>query len=86
MGKKLIGVDEKGYRIGESHPKARLTDAQVEQIRTLYEEGFVGYRALAKWYGVPRTTIAGICSYTRRLGVLAAFKEAKANSGGSDSG
>ena len=79
---KLIGVDEKGYRVGESHPKAKLSDAQVEQIRSLYEEGFVSYRTLAKWFGVPRTTVSSICNYTRRLGVLAAFKEAKANNGG----
>ena len=83
---KLIGVDEKGYRVGESHPKAKLSDAQVEQIRSLYEEGFVSYRTLAKWFGVPRTTIAGICSYTRRFGVLAAFKEAIAKNGGGDNG
>jgi DNA invertase Pin-like site-specific DNA recombinase len=63
---KLVGVDEKGYRIGESHPRAKLTDAQVDQIRNLFEEGFVGYRALARFFGVPRTTIASICRYERR--------------------
>jgi len=74
--RRLIGVDENGYRVGESHHHAKLTDVQVEQIRLLYEEGFIGYRTLARWFNVPRSTISGICRYRRRVGVLAAFKEA----------
>lgn len=36
---KLIGVNEKGIRVGESHPKARLTDHDVDLIFVLYEDG-----------------------------------------------
>ena len=36
-GTKLVGVDDRNCRIGEDHPKAKLSDADVELIRELYE-------------------------------------------------
>lgn len=53
-------------RYGERHPRAKLTDAEVEIIRRIYEEGMVGYRALAQAFAVNRDTIARICRYERR--------------------
>jgi hypothetical protein len=35
---KVVAVNEKGRRIGETHPRARLTDHEVDLIRELYDE------------------------------------------------
>lgn len=47
------------YRYGAHNPAARLTEAQVEEIKGLLRRG-AGYRFLAERYGVSRTTIGAI--------------------------
>ena len=42
-------VNERGRRIGESHPRARLTDREIDLIRELCEEG-LSYRQIAKTF------------------------------------
>lgn len=70
--KKIIALDEKGNRVGESHHNAKLSDEQVDWVRTLYEEGFVGARTLAMmcWvlWGVQvsREWVFMVCKYRRR--------------------
>ena len=64
--RRVIGVNASGHPVGEDHHGAVLTDVEVDWMRELYEEGFVGYRALAKWFGVPRDTVVAICKYRRR--------------------
>jgi len=60
------------HPVGEYHPKARLSDADVEAIRQEYEahpEGHplhVGYRALASKWGVGKRTIRDIVNMNRR--------------------
>ena len=58
-------ISDCGRIIGESHPRAKLSDAMVETLRDLNEEG-IGYRRLAKMFNLPRSTVACICQYTRR--------------------
>lgn len=39
MSKKLhVAVNEHGRRIGESHPRAKLTDHEVDLMRELFDE------------------------------------------------
>ena len=65
--KKIVGVvGPKNSRIGEDHPNAKLTDAQVEEIRDLYDTGKWGYRKLAKRFYVNRWTIRDIVTFRRR--------------------
>lgn len=45
---------------GESHPKAKLTDAQVAEIRSSSETG----ASLARRFGVSKSTVSGIRTYT----------------------
>ena len=45
---------------GEDHPMSKLTDKQVEEIRTRYAAGGVTYRSLAKEYGVSHQQIGDI--------------------------
>jgi hypothetical protein len=64
------GATEKGpgYRCGETHPNARLTDAEVEQIRCLHEDG-VPCSELAAQFDCARSTISSIVNYRHRVSV-----------------
>jgi len=73
----LIAVNEKGRAIGESHANAKLSDAHVELIRDLFEEGFSSYRTLAEKFGVHKATIADIVNYRRRAQTPADWRPAK---------
>lgn len=64
--RRVIALNEQGYRIGQDHQRALLTDAQVEAMRDRHEHDGVGYRRLAREFGVPRSTARDICSYRRR--------------------
>jgi hypothetical protein len=78
---RLVACNEHGERVGEDHQHAVLTNAQVEEIRDRYEaaaelrrgvpnghhvKGELGYRALAREYGVSKRTIREIVKYNRR--------------------
>lgn len=47
---KAIARGKKNARCGLSHPKARLTTAQVIEMREIYDSGGVGYGYLAEIY------------------------------------
>lgn len=71
----LIGVDKNGNALGEAHHRARLSDADVELIRGMYDEGFVSYGTLAKVFGVKKTTIRDIILFRRRATPPARYKK-----------
>lgn len=71
---KLIAVDARGHWIGEDHPKAKLTDREVELIRSLHEEEGFTYQAIAEKFEVPKSTVQMICQYTRRAVTVARWK------------
>ena len=62
---KVVGVNDRGYRVGASHPKAKLTQEDVNRIRDLHEGEHRGYRRIARLVGLHRATVVQICSYTR---------------------
>lgn len=53
-----------GHRVGECHHRAKLTDAQVKEIRALYPA--MGYGRIAKQYGVGESTVRDIITYRTR--------------------
>lgn len=56
----------RGWRIGESHSKARLSDEEVNKIRRMYKRGIVGYKLLAAEFNSKESTIRDIVKgYTR---------------------
>lgn len=63
---KMVALNDIGRRIGESHPKSRLTDEQVDRIRDLHEDHDLSYDQLANLYQVHKSTIASICQYRTR--------------------
>lgn len=44
--RRLVGVNDNGMRVGETHHRAKLTDKDVDQIHALHEMG-LGYRTIA---------------------------------------
>ena len=70
---RLVAVNEIGLRIGEDHPRAKLTDAEVELVRRLYEGG-MRYSELAEKFECSKWSIGRICRYERRAQTVAAFK------------
>lgn len=58
----------RGRRAGESHPRARLTDHEIELMRTMHEELGMGYRRLARIFECGRSYVQKVCRYTRRRG------------------
>jgi hypothetical protein len=72
--KVYVAVDEAGLRVGETHPNAKLTDKEVEQIRDLHEIAGWNYSELAEAYSAPKVTIQKICTYQRRASTIARWK------------
>ena len=62
---RLVAVNEKGYRLGEDHQRAKLTNHEVECIRRLHADG-MDYQMIAEKYEVSKTLIARICRFEIR--------------------
>lgn len=62
---KLVKINETGRVIGESHPLAKLTDAEVELVHELVEGG-MSLARVAEKFGVSKSCIAHIASGRRR--------------------
>lgn len=71
-GRKAMSDGEKvhrnarGWRIGESHPKAYLTDEQVEAMRVMRDEGAT-YKQIAEAFDCPFGTARDIADYRTRI-------------------
>jgi len=46
---------------GQSHPRAKYSDREVELIRQLHDEG-LGYQRIAHKMEMPKGTVQDICS------------------------
>lgn len=53
------------YRIRENHPRAKLNEKQVGEIRKKYSLGNTTYKKLADEYGLSKSGIGGIISFRR---------------------
>lgn len=80
MTKKITyAVDEFGNPLGEAHHCAKLTDADVEFIRDIYDEGMTSYGTLAKVFGVSKAQIRNIITFRRRATTPAAYRTVEKN-------
>lgn len=68
-----IALNERGLRIGQDHQRAVLTDAEVELIRRLREEG-LRYIDIASKFEVSKSLIARICRFELRCQTPARWK------------
>jgi IS30 family transposase len=73
MNYKLIGLSEQGSRVGETHPRAKLTDHDVDLIRELHEAG-LSYRVIAIKFSVAKSTVRDIVKCRRRWQFVASWR------------
>lgn len=62
---KLVGINEKGRRVGQDHPKAKLLDSEVDLMFELYEDG-MRITELARRFEVRKSTVNDILKGRRR--------------------
>ena len=78
MHQKVIAFNAAGRRIGESHPRAKLTDEEVEAVLYLREAGLTYAQIAAKWDEPGRSlsvsTVRDICTARRRCQTPAAYR------------
>lgn len=55
-------------QLGEEHHNAKLTQREVEIMRSLHLNHKVTYRALSESFGVSKRTVGSICRYERWCG------------------
>ena len=73
---RLVGVNAQGRPVGEDHPKAVLSNAEVDLVFALRDEGF-SIRWLAAKMEVSVTCIADILSGRRRAVIPVGYKRRK---------
>jgi hypothetical protein len=56
-----------GYRIGDSHQRAELTDQEVERMRRLREQG-VKVSDLQRMFEVTKGYVSKVCNFHLRRG------------------
>jgi len=70
MLKTNVRVNEKGLRIGDSHPAAKLSDEEIEQLFSDWgggkAKGGMSLGALAKKWGMSKSGVKGILDGRRR--------------------
>ena len=72
--KRLIAIGERGGRVGEDNGRAKLTDGEVELIRSLHADHGLTYPTLADKFDVSVSLIGKICRYQRRAEVPTAWR------------
>jgi hypothetical protein len=74
LGRTRLAVKGKAQQLGiglicygEHHPGAKYSDALVEQVRTLYDEGLTP-KVISVRLSIPHRTVSGFVQYPWRLG------------------
>lgn len=70
----LVAVNEKGLRIGKTHPRAKYSDSEIDLVLELRDEG-LGYKRIAKKLEMPIRTVRDICNGRRRCQTAARFRQ-----------
>lgn len=69
-----LTLDERGRPVGEGHPLAKLTDREVDLMRTMHEQG-CGLMELARGFEVSKRTVWKIVTYRSRVSTVARWVE-----------
>lgn len=75
-GEEMVAVNDRGRRIGESHPRAKLDDHEIDLIRELLEEGMSLGEAAAK-FDISKKHASNIRACKARAQFPAEFKRTK---------
>lgn len=71
--KRMVGVNDLGLRVGEDHVNARLTNAEVDLLLTLRDEG-MSYRELAEKFDISKSGARKICKGQTRCQCATRYK------------
>lgn len=75
---RMVAVNDRGDRLGEDHPRAKLTNADIDLIRELADpqDGAnpLSYREIAEKFEVSKGTISDIVSCRRRACIPAGYR------------
>lgn len=71
---RVVGVNDQGRRVGQSHPRAEVTDRQVQLALELKAEGW-SYRRVAEALEVSKACVAGWVKGRRRACVAVEYRE-----------
>lgn len=77
MTRKSTGINSRGYRVGEGHQRAVLSDHEIDLVRHLHEEDGLGYRKLAVIFEMSKSAIREICLYRVRAQTPDGYKTIK---------
>lgn len=80
MVTRIFAVNSKGIRIGQDHHRAKMTDADVECLLALREQGW-GYGRLAKKFEISKRHARDICSGRRRGQIPTAWRVVRSDTG-----
>ena len=61
-------IDRSNHRRGENHPRAKVADELVMQVREMRNWQGLGYKRIAQLTGLSRSTIRGWCKGRTRTG------------------
>ena len=73
IGMTIVGVNEYGRRVGESHPSSKLTDSDIDLICQLHDEG-MGYQKIAIKFEVSKSAVRDWVTCRRRAQYPSRFK------------
>jgi hypothetical protein len=65
-GKKWVAVNDAGQRIGESHPRAVLTDHDIDLMFALWEDGSWSYARIAVKFEISKSHAWDILNFRKR--------------------
>lgn len=77
--KAVVGINERGMRVGQWHHRAKLTDAEVDQMLALRDTGW-GYKRLAKAFDISVRHVRDILAGKKRQ-LATAFREVRLPAG-----
>lgn len=69
----IVGVNDRGLRVGDSHHNARLTDGEVDLLLALRDEGW-SYQALAEKFEISKSGVRHICRGRNRCQAPSRYK------------
>lgn len=72
-----VKINELGRRIGDSHPRAKFTDHEIEQMRWLRDQGWT-CRAIAVKFDAAFGYVAEVCRCAKRAQVVAEVRALEA--------
>ena len=77
MTQRIVGVNERGLRVGQDHQNAKLTDAEIDVLLEFRQRGW-GYKRLAKKFEISKAQVRRIVSGAARHQTPSAFRRVRA--------